>query len=497
MRSSLSPSPSNKNPDYENESDEDRLIGEAVVSVVTTKSVVNGTISVPSYLPSTTEQIISPIEPSILSSSESPLSSPEKSSSSSETTEDSIIVASVQTSRSISGARFLPFNLNGETPDPEKNKTDKNNKSTNLESTESIIDKLDRVQSELSGGFLAGGFRTGGNALQLDVLNEQRLTTSKSITTTGKTPVISKFIPRRYNDRKTIIATTTTTTTEAEVTSTTSRTADDNTIDNSYETTNNNTTNNSTNNINNKIGFRWPSLSRRPTTTVKSTIKRPIIQSKDTSQNIKLKNNDEKIDKSLISDIIAKSKINLSSLLPDNYKLKETTTVKSLTDSSKFSIQNLIGNSAVDISAFLPPDYNKKSKIISNNSVTVTTTTTTSTPIQKTLQELFSKSSSIDISSLLPAGYDKEEKNETIELEKSKILPMEFDTSIGSTTKSPGIKLVFPSRPGGRKAVQQKPTILQNRFTTTLKTIQKGWPTRFDISSFSFKLFSFKLMFFN
>lgn len=198
-------SPSSDDPD---ELESSILIGEAIVSVVTTKSVVNGTISIPTSTPTpmTTEQVAPPpsltkeksIDDRILEST---------------TTEDSRVLAFVQTSRSINGARFLPF--------PVVDRVVRiNNDAAAMtsikktfpppESTESIIDKLDRVQSELSSGFLVGGFRTAGNTLQLDVLNDRDRTTrrkyvtstSGSSTTTSKTPIISKFVPRRYNDKR-------------------------------------------------------------------------------------------------------------------------------------------------------------------------------------------------------------------------------------------------------------------------------------------------------
>lgn len=182
------------------------LIGGAVVSVVTTKSVVNGTISVPTTVsPTTTEQVSPPIPSS--SSTETTEQHLEI------TTEDSSrILASVQTSRSISGARFLPFPVidrveqveaHGESPESKKTSQPPS------ESTESIIDKLDWAQSKLSSDLLpaailgTGGFRNAGNTLQLDVLAEKdRTTTRRSFTTTIKTPIISKFVPRRYNDRR-------------------------------------------------------------------------------------------------------------------------------------------------------------------------------------------------------------------------------------------------------------------------------------------------------
>lgn len=184
------------------------LIGGAVVSVVTTKSVVNGTISVPTTAsPVTTEQVPSPPSSSSL---------PEITEEHLEvTTEDSArILASVQTSRSVSGARFLPFPVIDRVEQVEAHSGSLESKKTSQSpSTESIIDKLDWAQSKLSSDLLpaailgTGGFRNNGNTLQLDVLAERDRTTTttttrRSFTTTAKVPVIGKFIPRRYNDRK-------------------------------------------------------------------------------------------------------------------------------------------------------------------------------------------------------------------------------------------------------------------------------------------------------
>lgn len=183
------------------------LIGGAVVSVVTTKSVVNGTISVPTTTsPTTTEQVAPPISSS--SSAESMEQHLEI------TTEDSSrILASVQTSRSISGARFLQFPVIDRVEQVEAHGggslESKKTSQPPFESTESIIDKLDWAQSKLSSDLLpaailgTGSFRNAGNALQLDMLAEKDSTTTRrSLTTTIKTPIISKFVPRRYNDRR-------------------------------------------------------------------------------------------------------------------------------------------------------------------------------------------------------------------------------------------------------------------------------------------------------
>lgn len=113
-----------------------------------------------------------------------------------ESPETERILASVQTSRSPSGARFLPFN-----PLPSSRETTSPSVSWSENSTESIIDKLDRVQSELSSGFLATNFGSSGNNIQLDLPDSEQQHSHK-ISTTLKTPVINKFVPRRYNSKR-------------------------------------------------------------------------------------------------------------------------------------------------------------------------------------------------------------------------------------------------------------------------------------------------------
>ena len=509
------------------------LIGEAIVSVVTTKSVVNGTISVPvSPLPMTTEQILSPMIPS---STENP--GINSTLDTSETTEDSRIVASVQTSRSISGARFLPFLVhegsdktstddeeNASSPNDE-NSTDSivgmlenfdmenstttttTTKKTSLpvESTESIIDKLDRVQSELSSGFLASGFRNSGNTLQLDVLGDQRpQQTKKSFTTTSRTPIISKFVPRRYNqERKASTATSTTMTT-----TTTTTSSEPLKITEAFEDKNENVTTE-------KIKFRWPSSSRnwKPSTTESTPRNRfgsnlpkpknPAPTLGSTVADISaflppgytLKKEDAAItEKSILSDILAKSKIDISSLLPPGYdpkaadeKSKEEDTKE---DEEKIpiekSLESLFKKTKVDaFPSLLPAGYKPEEKVEEKIS-----TTTESAKADKSLQDLFSKTN-VDISALLPPGYGSRFKKvetgrTTTETTASKESSSETTTISMSpaTTSKPagGIKLVFPSRPGGRKAVA-KATTHNSRSDVggsgpVTPRIQKGWPTR-------------------
>ncbi|XP_068912373.1 LOW QUALITY PROTEIN: chemotaxis regulatory protein ChePep-like [Tenebrio molitor] len=131
---------------------------ELVVSVVTTKSVVNNTV-----IPSVT----SPPTVTVGTIDDN-------------TTDTWVVVASVQTSRSVSGARYLPSPnveqdermklLNEEVEDVTETTTEEvptttlPPTTTKLKtSTESLIDKLDRVQSDLSSSLLTGGFNNEGN----------------------------------------------------------------------------------------------------------------------------------------------------------------------------------------------------------------------------------------------------------------------------------------------------------------------------------------------
>lgn len=432
-----------------------------MVSVVTTKSVVNGTYSVPTAPPMTTEQMSPP--PTGNSSAEAV----------EETTEDAMIVASVQTSRSISGARYLPFNVNNydavsknintneeskdDLDDHDQEEDSKVNK-TVAESTESIIDKLDRVQSELSSGFLTGGFRTAGNALQLDVLSEQRPTRKTYTTTSTKAPVISKFVPRRKSPETTEAARTTASLEIKEMTSVEMN--DQAAVSLSADKPK-------------PFRIPWPGSARtRVTTTTeptRKTTRKPLSKVRVEAQDIsaflpagyKLKKEDQTTEKTILSDILAKSSVNISALLPKDFKVASKPESTEIT--KELPLQNLFAKS-VDVSAFLPPDFKKNSTKLETST---TTTTTTGTPIQKSLQELFSKSS-VDISALLPPGFKEKEKVEQI-----------TSTTEASTT-SKGIKLVFPSRPGGRKAIAKTASTSRPADAPTAVTpkIQRGWPVR-------------------
>ncbi|XP_020279891.1 mucin-5AC isoform X2 [Pseudomyrmex gracilis] len=454
------------------------LIGGSVVSVVTTKSVVNGTISVPTTVsPTTTEQVVQP-PPSSSSSSSSVLLA-QTTEHSEVTTEDSRILASVQTSRSVSGARFLPFPVIDHVEQVDALGSSFENKKTSpqlpSESTESIIDKLDWAQSRLSSDLLpaailgTGGFRNAGNTLQLDVLAEKDRTTTtrRSFTTTARTPVISKFVPRRYNDKrldthigtaKPRLETATTDSLEG-------------LLPRNYVSRGSTPSTGSP-----RINFRWPSA--KSTTTDASADGTTKITS--TTPQTKSKSN------IVVQDI--------SAFLPPGYKLKREDAAT--TESSLLS--EILAKSKFDISSLLPPDYNKK-KIEEESKSTAMITTTASTttaisvngvsPEKISIQDLFA-SSKVDISVLLPKDYEQRKKNfvppdnkppdDNASSEQNTTVTTERTDS--STTKKIGLKIVFPSRPGGRnKPVQKITTPHTPRGDgpgAVTPKIQKGWPTR-------------------
>lgn len=192
----------------------------------------------------------------------------------------------------------------------------------------------------------------------------------------------------------------------------------------------------------------------------------------------------------------AKSKTNIiiqdiSAFLPSGYKKEDT----AVTESSLLS--DILAKSKVDILALLPPDYDKKKieeESKSKNTTMMTTTTTSTTAkstdvspgkIASSIQDLFA-SSKVDISALLPKDYEQKKKDLISETDdansKQNATVTERTDSESPTTKKTGsLKIVFPSRPGGRKPIHKITTPHTPRGdgpgAVTLK-IQKGWPTR-------------------
>lgn len=178
--------------------------------------------------------------------------------------------------------------------------------------------------------------------------------------------------------------------------------------------------------------------------------------------NYKLKKEDTAISgSSILSDILAKSKINDSSLLSSNFNEEK-----------------------------IEKDFKQESNTLMTttiNTIEATKNTNVSKNITSSIQDLFI-SSKFDISALLPKDYEQKKKNVLPNIKvndvniKANATATERNFSDFSTTKKPdGLKIVFPSRPGGRKSVHKITTLpipRTDRPATEKPKIQKGWPTR-------------------
>ncbi|XP_059049232.1 mucin-2 [Achroia grisella] len=490
------------------------ILGQEVVSVVTTKSVVNGTISIPdiTIAPTTAKVSVTP-EPVTLQNQQ------DKDTSLLGTTENVIVVASVQTSRSVSGARFLPFPSVGQegkkqiladdqTDEEELVTKDPMSEFSGLvssSSTENINDKLDSIQSELSSAVLSGSLDNENKNIELITESTTELLTSTSTTTTTPSslnvftlkstqstistdrsspdplPVmIKKFAPRITTSttpkpRKKLVtvmddlsgllppgyksrtsykdkrtSTTTTTTTPKTTTTTTS-------VPMSSSEEISNGTQGRSSGINSK--------------------NRVIVLDGKSLLPKEYRPKEHKVQEDLFKKL---QKDDLSKFLPPGYKppVSDEPVLKVATESDIIDKVKKI-----DISEFLPKGYSPNS----------TTTSTTEKSIKK--DKLAVNAVSVDISSFLPPGFklnisEKESDDQLTNFkvaDVSSLLPPGFKintseevVSFSSTTKAPGgIKLVFPSRPGSKtnRKTTAKPSGGLGPIPVTPK-IQKGWPTR-------------------
>ncbi|CAK1548293.1 unnamed protein product [Leptosia nina] len=483
------------------------ILGQEVVSVVTTKSVVNGTISIPevTYPPTPKgNEMSSPV----YNMSEDP------NNDTAVTTESWIVVASVQTSRSVSGARFLPFptveqeekkqvitdDEEGEDEDDIVTENPRQDYANNSSSTENINDKLDSIQSELSSAVLSGSLDKDNKNIEL--LTESTSESSTSTTTTTTTPssvnvftlkstqftpiteksspeplpvLIKKFTPR--------LASSTTPKPKKKP---------------SFVTIMDDLSGLLPPGFKSRHSYKDKRTSTTSTTTTTTTQKSTTIKTSPSTESIIINgtqgrssgiSSKNKViildDKSLLpkeykpkerthEDLFKKiQKDDLSNLLPPGYKPPET-------DSKDTVPQDLIEKvEKIDITAFLPKGFKPNA------------TQTVSTEKPKTTVNIPIKAAPVDIAAFLPPGF-KLNTSEAEEKPLSKIkiahisnlLPPGYnvnnseESSEPTTTQSSGsFKLVFPSRPGGN-----------SRKTTTQKTsrgpppvtpkIQKGWPTR-------------------
>lgn len=527
---------------YDIDSVTDKILGQSVVTVVTTRSVVNGT-------PSSAEE--------------------DKENS---TTESYVVVASVQTSRSISGAHFLPFpqveqeekkqalaELEAKLLESNTSNSNEKNNSDNLElttvdsdiltetvipttttttteksaqtliSTESIIDKLDRVQSELSSGVLTGKFPV------LQELTTEGATIQPPKATSKPSVVIRKFMPKTTTVKTTTLkaaprttSTTTPATTTKKTVSNKKINLEDNDSDdissllppgfkfrNNYKLKKIITTTSEappvSGNSHDLLGEEpmKPEVLRQRNATISRSFKNGGVAQQDLAgflpKGYRSNSTSTIVESQQTADILSKIKIqnDLEKLLPADYKAKSPNTTKSLIDKVQ----------TVDISAFLPPGFklnasddketsNKKVIPIAEDiskylppgykgseveSSTVAPTIVVKDDISKYLpsgfkledskaddsdpddlkNDILKKVQFADVSDLLPPGF---KLNATPE-----VIPLPTSPPRSTSTTPASFKVVFPSRPGFAK----KPGV--GRATTPKSHVAEG-PTPPEIS---------------
>lgn len=562
---------------------------ELVVSVVTSKTIVNNTVVAPV---TTADGLVSSTE----SLSNQTLLDDNS-------TESWIVVASVQTSRSVSGARYIPFSVIEQDERVKLlNEPDEMENSTNITpteddfstedvlstlpetstkiktSTESLIDKLDRVQSDLSSGLLTGGFKNDNIAVikenspdKMDVSTMETITstTTPTIPTTTKpypqvnirryspgnrptTPKSKRLLPKATKPSETSKAGAPKATAQDDITSLLppgykprakegssagllqeifAKLKPSDTKANNLEKVNR--SEELLKNVKEvdiaaflPPGFKLPQSehSTEKTPDISSLLKnvKPVEdissllppgykppKSADTSDIFeKAKPVDisallpkgykpPKTDETTKLFEMAKPVDDISALLPPGYKLPKTTSTtnspisdilakaKPVNDISALlppgyknkpgpknatkGVDNLLKNAQpVDISAFLPPGYNKFK------------TSTPKTPVTIS-QEL--------PSNLLPPGYKAPSKTTKV---PDNLLPPGFkaaeETKETTTSSAPvtstaagTVKVVFPSRPGGARKTARITTpkpVEKSINKPTSPTIQKGWPVR-------------------
>ena len=554
-----------------------KILGQAVVSVVTSKTVVNGTTPKQEaqeiVVETTTEEENYP---------SSTKATPKKS-----TTEDYYVIASVQTSRSVSGAHFLPFehveqeekkksrielankkqpliDHDNNTEEPEIKTTqitevenvsseiqdddDYHNshevtslsddgittlattvKYAPLPSTESIIDKLDRVQSDLSLGVLSGEFpvlkdrsskKTKPPTVKpLTEEPEEEVKEETPITTTVKPLVLI----RKFSPKSTVSTTRRPTTTQKVIVKTSLAPAAEDLI-----TTTPNSSITDTQRENKKIAFDVipqddligllptgykPRNSFKNKKLFSSTTQQPAVKEEPVptksrnstiSRSYKAQSNAQNLNSPSFKGFKSKDKLSGSKATEDN---ETQVAPKKVTNKSVTADDEI-----VDINKFLPPDFKPANETEKLSVIPLDELSKFLPPgfkLDPTTEKPKIKLVDDEISKFLPPGYkppadeEEEEKKPDDVLssilgkikfqEASDLVPTDFKetaqetpvyrpstTEVPATTKASG-KVVFPSRlgkkPGGGRLTTPKPSQAEGPKTPELE-IRKGPPTR-------------------
>lgn len=472
--------------DQENENKENKVSGKSmtnttVKSSTTTEGTTTTTTSpttttttkkpttTTTKAPTTTTTTTTP-QPSTLSPEKSlsnQVKSPSEDSDEAAPTESWVIVASVQTSRSVSGARFLPglvkqeesqrpLSPNGtiekETIMPPIVSTikEETTPAPKPASTESINDKLDRVQSQLSEARFLDGFKPAGDKLELPDMVPKNKTTVRTTTVTELTTTVGTKLT-------TTKPTTSTTTTEA--TSHPPR---------KFVPGGKRTTIKPKKSVIDSVqydeisgllpaGFK-PRTPFKPKEMQKDSPSREG-SGRSSGSTFKNKIHEDKKNETTTSkpkdleSIIGKITFDdVSSLLPPGYTPGKATTTKNTTTAK--TEKPKVALAKFDLPAnLLPPGY----KIPAEKD---------SSPQPVSVDSILSKVKFKDVSALLPPGFKANSSSNATEA----------TTTTSETTTAPG-KVVFPTRPGGNR--KPPPARKHNSGPPPVTPkIQKGWPVR-------------------
>lgn len=449
-------------------------------STVTATSTSNK----PSVPTSTTQKQKTPTSVSPPDNSENPTS-----------TESWVIVASVQTSRSVSGARFIPSGAvkQEEQPKPLAPKTkeneddlEKTTPSRNSSSTESIIDKLDRVQSELSSDILTGGFNPSKTEENIDLDMPDKMTTESATSTPSTKPTSSEEEPSSTSRFVPASKRFTTTSKPA------SKSAGKSSLKDSIQ-------------FDEELvgllpqGFKPRTFTKKSTTTTTTA-------ATDTSSEVSGTTTPKPsgTTRSLLPKLKPKIKFeDVKAFVPPGYtpppEVSESTSAKPALDTilSKVKFD--------DVSALLPPGYKpdssateKPSKFIPKIKFEEPTALLPkgfkpqAAAPSKNVSSILGKAKPVDISAFLPPGFKPTEEPITAEdtVKKTSVSSLNEATESTSTsmeevstTAASSSKVVFPSRPGSAAATRKNATASaklpgKGGSLITQPKIQKGWPTR-------------------
>ncbi|CRK97209.1 CLUMA_CG010606, isoform A [Clunio marinus] len=555
--------------------DKNRIFKQSVVSLVTSKTTINTSMPVPKNDDIYDEVISTTTEEENYPSSTKP--TPKKT-----TTEDYFVIASVQTSRSVSGAHFLPFehveqeerkksrnelskkltkehddvteaqeSHTTETSDVENDSEEENDDDDNddsreittsisvydeseestttqrnapVPSTESIIDKLDRVQSDLSLGVLSGEFpvlkdRSSKKSKVTSTKTSKPLTEASLIevehesetvipTTVKPLVLIRKFRPKSTTSttqksttqHKIFVKSTATTTTEEPITTTTQSNSNDKQRENKKIAFDNIEQDDLAGLL--PPGYK-PRVSFKNKKVFSTTTQQPVVK------------DDESTGKSRNSTISRSFKPQSNSqLLSPGYKsFKNKDKLSGSKAVEENETQNVLkkgvnkdSDGEID-SKFLPPDFkpvndSDKLAVIPLERDELSKFLPPGFKLEKEPEKPKIKVVDDDLSKFLPPGFKpQEEENKTEDVlssilgkikfqDASDLLPKDFkqaetpvyqpSTTEATTTKSSG-KVVFPSRlgkrPGAGRVTTPKPIHAEGPKAPELE-IRRGPPTR-------------------